>query len=409
MEPKDPTHVEIAYAAHTESCTFMLDANGVCRWVVASNAAAKPQTRQWEKSQQAAARCVGAQYVASLDVHTKGGLLEMPRVGVPMLFARVDAETGRVTLVRTAPIVRFETRNEARDDWDSGLRERPVSDQSEVYTQRAVDPVETERDAECIRNDGDADADADDWEIDTRRMRRDEVWHDVEPDPDSNEANYANANDASDEWDIDTATARVELQAAALKHARPPSYGSGPRDVQARRDIRDMQDARDVYQTAPPTRAVPAYSMPVPKAAPLPRPPARPQTLPPAPTNQRPTVPPARGQFHHTRPQPHHHAQPHHQAQPHHHAQPQAHAQTYQQTPLPTPPGYAPPRTPPPTPPPRRYAFEDMQTPHRSYQDPTPHRSYQEMPPPPRPLRPLNPVQPSAAWSDNRATVRRAR
>jgi hypothetical protein len=303
--------------------------------------------------------------VASLDVHTKGGLLEMPRVGVPMLFARVDGETGRVTLVRTAPIVRFETRNEARDDWDSGLRERPVSDQSEIYTQRAVDPVETERDAEC-RPAHAATAEADDadndWEIDTRRMRRDEVWHDVEPDPDSNDV---------DDGDLDTATARVELQAAALTQARPPSYGSGPRDVYARRDIRDMQDARDVYQTAPPTRAVPAYSMPVPKAAPLPkatplpRPPARPQTLPPPPANRRPLTPPPREQFHQTRPE---------------------------MRPLP--------RTPVPTPPPRRSAFEDMQTPHRTYQ---------EMPPPPRPLRPLNPVQPSAAWSDNRATVRRAR
>ncbi len=346
--------MEIAYAAHTESCTFMLDANGVCRWVVATKAGAQqPHSRQWEKSQHAAARCVGAQYVASLDVQTRGGLLEMPRVGVPMLFARVDPQTARVTLVRTAAILRFETRNEARDDWDSGLRERPQPD----------DVPETEEE----------------WDVDTRRMRRDEVWHDIDPDPESNE-----------EWEVDTATARVELHPSTLERMRPPSYSSGPRDV---------------YTSAPQARA-PAHAMPIPRAAPLPRQ----YTLPTAPTNKRPTVPPPPGQS----------GSRYSPGQYGYGRQPA--------TPLPPPPGYAPPRTPPPAPPPRRPASEDLQTPRRAtyqtYQpanqqayppaNPQPHhqayhqaypQTYQEMPPPPPRLRPAQP----SPWLEQRATIRRAR
>ena len=56
-----------------------------------------------------ASRCVGAQYVASLDGSAAGGLVEMPRVGAAMLFARVD-ENGRVSLVRTAVVTSFESK-----------------------------------------------------------------------------------------------------------------------------------------------------------------------------------------------------------------------------------------------------------------------------------------------------------
>src|SRR5262249_2064711 len=56
-----------------------------------------------------AARTIGAQYVATLDPSVPGCLVEMPKVGTPMLFARVD-ERGRVALVRTGPITSFETK-----------------------------------------------------------------------------------------------------------------------------------------------------------------------------------------------------------------------------------------------------------------------------------------------------------
>ena len=129
--------MDIAYAAHTESCTFMLDAEGICRWVVASNPASPHKARHWEKSQQAAARCIGAQYVASLDISVAGGLVNTPVVGVPMLFARVD-ENGRVSLVRTGPVLRFEDRTAGEEQaYDSGMRERPVEDPDTCRIERS--------------------------------------------------------------------------------------------------------------------------------------------------------------------------------------------------------------------------------------------------------------------------------
>ncbi|HEY8079502.1 MAG TPA: hypothetical protein VIF62_35470 [Labilithrix sp.] len=91
---------EITYAAHTASCTFLLDAEGICRRIVMA-----PHVKR--KESQTAARCVGAQYVASLDALAAGCMVEMPRVGAAMLFARVD-ERGRVSLVRTGPCSGFE-------------------------------------------------------------------------------------------------------------------------------------------------------------------------------------------------------------------------------------------------------------------------------------------------------------
>ena len=97
------TPIEIAYAAHTSVCTFLLDDQGICRRIVMT---AKGKRRE---SARTSARCVGAQYVASLDGSAAGGLVEMPRVGAAMLFARVD-ESGRISLVRTGAITSFESR-----------------------------------------------------------------------------------------------------------------------------------------------------------------------------------------------------------------------------------------------------------------------------------------------------------
>jgi hypothetical protein len=90
--------MEIVYAAYTETGTFMLDERGVCRWAVAppgKTHAAIPE------------KIVGAQYVATLDLASTGGLVDLPRVGCPMLFAATD-ETGHIQLVRTPPVTRFE-------------------------------------------------------------------------------------------------------------------------------------------------------------------------------------------------------------------------------------------------------------------------------------------------------------
>ncbi len=91
---------EISYAAHTSSCTFLLDADGICRRIVMASGSRRGPSSS-------AARCVGAQYVASLDSNAAGGLIEMPRVGSAMLFARVDGR-GRVSLVRTGVVSHFE-------------------------------------------------------------------------------------------------------------------------------------------------------------------------------------------------------------------------------------------------------------------------------------------------------------
>jgi hypothetical protein len=116
--------VSVAYAATTEGCTFLLDENGVCRRVLlrhvrrAADATLGGRTRR-----QAARRCIGAQYVASIDVRVEGALVPMPRPGMPMLFAYTD-DDGRLAVVRTGPLSRFETvgggqreREEIPVDW----------------------------------------------------------------------------------------------------------------------------------------------------------------------------------------------------------------------------------------------------------------------------------------------------
>src|SRR5258706_6785436 len=99
---------EIAYGAHTESCTLMLDANGICRWVVAAGSDPSPNGRFTSASLPShAERCIGAQYVASIALEANGGLIELPKPGAPLVFARIEAN-GRIALVRTGPLVRFE-------------------------------------------------------------------------------------------------------------------------------------------------------------------------------------------------------------------------------------------------------------------------------------------------------------
>ena len=96
--------MEIVYAAHTQSGVFMLDADGVCRWAVAHPGRVGERVPE---------RIVGAQYLATLDVTAEGALVDFPRVGCPMLFAATDPVTGRVRLVRTPPLIRFEDRRHA--------------------------------------------------------------------------------------------------------------------------------------------------------------------------------------------------------------------------------------------------------------------------------------------------------
>lgn len=101
--------MQIAYAAHTSSCTFFLDDEGICRQIVrrAGAGAGSMSGVPARGEADTAGRCIGAQYVASLDAAKEGGLTALPTVGLPMLFAYVG-DTGRIALVRTGPVSKFE-------------------------------------------------------------------------------------------------------------------------------------------------------------------------------------------------------------------------------------------------------------------------------------------------------------
>lgn len=152
---------EITYAAHTASCTFLLDAEGICRRIVmVALSKLPPHTRQHIARR--ASRCVGAQYVASLDATLPGLLAGMPRVGAPMLFVQTDAR-GRLSLVRTGVVTRFET-HRPEDPFASPPRARSLSvetsapeialsttscskepDESDVYDDHSIDRTQPGR------------------------------------------------------------------------------------------------------------------------------------------------------------------------------------------------------------------------------------------------------------------------
>jgi hypothetical protein len=121
----------IAYAAHTDTCTFYLDEDGICRHVVRHRG-------EVARDVDPAQRCIGAQYVASLDPTARGMLAAMPRLGVPLIFAYVG-ENGRIALVRTGAIAKFEAATDAEAS-DSGVRpladavDEPSDDETETQT-----------------------------------------------------------------------------------------------------------------------------------------------------------------------------------------------------------------------------------------------------------------------------------
>jgi hypothetical protein len=86
---------DLTYAVHTAACTYLLDDEGVCRSITVS----PPPPPGTE-------RCIGAQFVASLDVHIEGGLSGELCIGAAALF--VAAHEGRFVLMRTQPIERVE-------------------------------------------------------------------------------------------------------------------------------------------------------------------------------------------------------------------------------------------------------------------------------------------------------------
>ncbi len=91
--------MDLAYVAHSERCALLLDAEGVCRWVI-------PKVDAKDAMVAAAKRCIGAQFIATLDRDMPGYMGHEPRVSANLLFALVT--DGRVALVRFGPLVAFE-------------------------------------------------------------------------------------------------------------------------------------------------------------------------------------------------------------------------------------------------------------------------------------------------------------
>ena len=137
--------MEIVYAAHTQSGVFMLDADGVCRWAVGTSG----KTGHGDVPE----RIVGAQYLATLDLDAEGALVDFPRVGCPMLFAATDPVTGRVRLVRTPPLLRFEDRRNAptrrplasKFDFDGDPEKTPARPSSMPPPMSEAEPIELTR------------------------------------------------------------------------------------------------------------------------------------------------------------------------------------------------------------------------------------------------------------------------
>lgn len=90
-----------AYAVHTDACTYLLDDEGVCRFILSPRGDVPAD----------ATAAVGAQFVACLALDVPGGLVGDLRVGAMALFAREDE--GRHLLLRTTPIRRVEHREVA--------------------------------------------------------------------------------------------------------------------------------------------------------------------------------------------------------------------------------------------------------------------------------------------------------
>lgn len=90
---------EFLYAVHTDVCTYLLDENGICTWVLSAN----PQTAKLMV-------CMGAQFVACVDPRVEGAIVGELKEGARALLVSISKETGRAQLLRTGPIRRVQYR-----------------------------------------------------------------------------------------------------------------------------------------------------------------------------------------------------------------------------------------------------------------------------------------------------------
>jgi hypothetical protein len=85
---------EATFFIHTATSIYALDDDGLCRYVVGVDGSPLHTLDP----------CVGAQYVASLDMRTPQGLVGDPRPGAHALF--VGRGASRASLIKTPPITR---------------------------------------------------------------------------------------------------------------------------------------------------------------------------------------------------------------------------------------------------------------------------------------------------------------
>ncbi|NUO49722.1 MAG: hypothetical protein HOV80_12780 [Polyangiaceae bacterium] len=102
---------DATYAVHTRSCTFLLDDEGLCRFIVSRTGMVPPDIRG----------CVGSQFVACLHPDLEGGLAGELIVGAAALFAKQEAPSGKMILLRSGPILYVELRDAASPPTDERL------------------------------------------------------------------------------------------------------------------------------------------------------------------------------------------------------------------------------------------------------------------------------------------------
>ncbi len=93
-----PAPRDLAYAVHTATCSYLLDEDGVCQWIVSPQGVVPSHVMQ----------AIGAQFVACLDMDERGGLVGELRAGAMALLVRQDGN--RMLLLRTAPIQHVDDR-----------------------------------------------------------------------------------------------------------------------------------------------------------------------------------------------------------------------------------------------------------------------------------------------------------
>lgn len=98
----------MAFAVHTATCTYLLDEDGICKWIVSQQGVVPPHVRQ----------CIGAQFVASVDVTVEGGLVGQLRVGGRALFVQNAGD--RMIMLRTGPIQHVDDRTTGPSSARSG-------------------------------------------------------------------------------------------------------------------------------------------------------------------------------------------------------------------------------------------------------------------------------------------------